>query len=149
MFATDFWNNQTQTTGGLGVTPNKGVNGGKYPRSTRRGYERAIKECSPPIFGTTKKEIEGQIMKAFITVLGKDRVGIIASVATLLAENGINVEDISQTILQGNFTMVMTVSLPKEACFETIKKILDNKGKELSLEIAIRHMDIFDAINRV
>jgi ACT domain-containing protein len=88
-------------------------------------------------------------MKAFITVLGKDRVGIIASVSTLLADNGINVEDISQTILQGNFTMVMTVSLPCEACFETIKKVLDDRGKELSLEIAIRHVDIFDAINRI
>ena len=50
-------------------------------------------------------------MKAFLTVIGTDKVGIIAAVSTLLAANGVNIEDISQTIMQGTFTMVMAVDL--------------------------------------
>ncbi|MCL2630578.1 MAG: ACT domain-containing protein [Firmicutes bacterium] len=88
-------------------------------------------------------------MKAFITVLGKDRVGIIASIANLLAEHNVNIEDISQTILQGNFTMIMAVEMPKNACFETIATLLDKKGKELQMEISVRHKDIFEVMNRI
>jgi ACT domain-containing protein len=89
-------------------------------------------------------------MKAFITVIGKDKVGIIANVSAALADNGINIEDISQTILQGNFTMVMAVSFPEKGkSFEEISKILTEKGKEINLEISMRHMDIFEAMHRI
>lgn len=89
-------------------------------------------------------------MKSFITVIGKDRVGIIASVATLLAEININIEDISQTVLQGMFTMIMAVNLDKcELNFVDIAKKLDEKGKQMDLEISVRHMDIFEAMHRI
>lgn len=86
-------------------------------------------------------------MKAIVTVLGKDRVGIIAKVAVKLAEHNINVLDISQTILDGNFTMVMSVdmSLCRES-FGSIKEILDGLGREMELSIGIQRTEIFDAM---
>lgn len=89
-------------------------------------------------------------MSAFITVIGKDRVGIIASVSALLAGLNINIEDISQTILQGIFTMTMAVNLEKaEKSFEEIVSLLNEKGLELGVEISIRHKDIFEAMHRI
>jgi ACT domain-containing protein len=89
-------------------------------------------------------------MKAFITVIGRDRVGIIAGVSTLLASLGINIEDISQTIMQGTFTMIMAVGLEKcERSFGEIAGTLKNKGSELDVEITIRHKDIFEAMHRI
>ena len=88
-------------------------------------------------------------MKALITVLGKDKVGIIAGVSALLKEKNVNIEDISQTILGGYFTMIMAVSLPKSSNFEDIKTALDNLGGALGVEISLRNKEIFDAINKL
>ena len=89
-------------------------------------------------------------MKGFITVIGKDRVGIIAAVSATLAEQNINIEDISQTILQGTFTMIMAVDLSHAAgSFAEIAKILADKGQELGVEIAMRHEAIFQAMHRI
>ena len=86
-------------------------------------------------------------MKAIVTVLGKDKVGIIAKVAVKLAEYNINVLDISQTILEDNFTMVMSVdmTLCRES-FGTIKKMLNGLGEEMGLSIRIQRTEIFDAM---
>ncbi|MDR3186597.1 MAG: ACT domain-containing protein [Christensenellaceae bacterium] len=89
-------------------------------------------------------------MRAFITVIGRDKVGIIASVSSLLSQEKINIEDISQTILHGNFTMIMAVAFSSDTkSFEEIANLLKNKGEELKLEITIRHMDIFEAMHRI
>ncbi|MBQ4073097.1 MAG: ACT domain-containing protein [Clostridia bacterium] len=89
-------------------------------------------------------------MKAYITVMGKDRVGIIAKVATTLAECKVNIEDINQTILQGTFTMVMAVGTDESnMTIEEIGAELKNCGQELGVEIAIRHEDIFNAMHSI
>ena len=87
---------------------------------------------------------------AFITVIGQDRVGIIAEVSRLLADANVNINDISQTILQENFTMIMLVDLSKTTV--DIKELADRleaKGRELGLSIHVRHADIFRTMHRI
>ena len=89
-------------------------------------------------------------MKAIVTVIGKDRVGITAAVCSLLARHNINILDITQTVLQDYFTMVMLVDTA--ACAESIgdmSDILDRAGKEQGLSIRIQREDIFNAMHRI
>ncbi|SHI11200.1 ACT domain-containing protein [Sporobacter termitidis DSM 10068] len=89
-------------------------------------------------------------MRAIVTVIGKDHVGIIASVCSLLAENGVNILDISQTILQEYFTMIMLVDT--SACkvsFDELSKTLKTSGEERSLSIRVQREDIFEAMHRI
>ncbi|TAL34579.1 MAG: ACT domain-containing protein [Spirochaetes bacterium] len=89
-------------------------------------------------------------MKAVITVIGKDRVGIIAAVATVLAERNVNILDISQTIMQEIFTMVMIVDVSKAASgFDGLSAGLEEKGRELGVSVRIQHEDIFNSMHRV
>ena len=89
-------------------------------------------------------------MKAVITVIGKDRVGIICSVSNILAKANINILDISQTIMQDIFTMIMLVDISNSAAdFTSIKKDLENLGDELGLSIRIQHEDIFNSMHRI
>lgn len=89
-------------------------------------------------------------MKAVITVIGKDRVGIISSVSNILAQANINILDISQTIMQDIFTMIMLVDISKsENNFAAISKELENLGEELGLSIRIQHEDIFNSMHRI
>ena len=89
-------------------------------------------------------------MKAIITVLGKDRVGIIAGVSSLLARWNVNVLDISQTILQENFTMVMLADL--ENCslsFAELTEKLSALGAEMDIAIRMQREDIFNAMHKI
>lgn len=89
-------------------------------------------------------------MRAIVTVIGKDRVGIIAGVCGMLAENGVNVLDISQTILQDYFTMIMMVDTV--ACnmdFTALADMLKAKGEEIGVVIRIQREDIFEAMHRI
>ncbi len=89
-------------------------------------------------------------MKAVITVIGHDKVGIISTISKILADAKINILDISQTIMQNMFTMIMLVNI--ENCsedFETISKRLDAVGEELGLSIRIQHEDIFNSMHRI
>ena len=89
-------------------------------------------------------------MRAIVTVIGKDRVGIIADVCAILAERDVNVLDISQTILQEYFTMVMLVDTT--ACDKSIVEIsqlLEDAGRERNLSIRIQREDIFNAMHRI
>ena len=89
-------------------------------------------------------------MKAIVTVVGKDRVGIIAGVCTLLAQYQVNVLDISQTVMQGYFTMMMAVDV--SGCTVSLAelcRIMDAKGQEMSLSIRVQREDIFQAMHRV
>ena len=89
-------------------------------------------------------------MRAIITVIGKDTKGIIAGVSGYLAGAEINILDISQTIMQEYFTMVMLVDLKdaKEE-FKTISENLDKVGQKLSVTVKIQHEDIFNSMHRI
>ena len=89
-------------------------------------------------------------MKAIVTVVGKDQVGIIAGVCNTLADHGINVLDISQTIMEGYFTMMMVVDL--ELCaesFANLQNVLKTFGEGRGLSIRIQREDIFDAMHKL
>ncbi|MBQ2739346.1 MAG: ACT domain-containing protein [Oscillibacter sp.] len=89
-------------------------------------------------------------MNAIVTVVGRDRVGIIASVCALLAENNVNILDISQTILQGSFTMVMAVDVgASKAPVGDLRDQLEELGKKMEISIRIQREEIFDAMHRI
>lgn len=89
-------------------------------------------------------------MKAIVTVLGKDKVGIIADVAMAMKENGINICDISQTLMQDYFTMIMLVDMDKsKLSFAGVQKSLDEKGRQLGVDIRIQHQDLFDSMHKI
>ena len=86
-------------------------------------------------------------MNAIVTVLGKDRVGIMAAVCVRLADLNINIMDISQTIIKNNFTMVMAVDIEKATVkFSEIKNSLEQLGQEMNLSIRIQREEIFEAM---
>ncbi|MDI9241721.1 ACT domain-containing protein [Fusibacillus kribbianus] len=88
--------------------------------------------------------------KTIITVVGKDTVGIIAKVCTYLANNRINIEDISQTILQGYFNMMMIVDASQShKPFGEIVEELDQIGEEIGVKIRCQHEDIFNKMHRI
>jgi ACT domain-containing protein len=89
-------------------------------------------------------------MNAVITVVGSDRVGIIARVSAFLAERNINIQDISQTILSGNFVMVMMVNLSSSLSdLETVKKDLYRLGESMEVSISLMHEKVFGAMHRI
>lgn len=89
-------------------------------------------------------------MKAIVTVVGQDRVGIIAGVCTALAKYNVNVLDIRQTVMQGYFTMMMVteVSMCNLPLSDLITK-MDEIGKEMGLSIRVQREDIFEAMHRI
>ena len=89
-------------------------------------------------------------MKAIVTVVGKDRVGIIANVCVALADFNVNVLDISQTVMQGYFTMMMVVDTENATvALAELAKATEEKGKEMGLSIRLQRADIFKAMHRV
>ena len=89
-------------------------------------------------------------MNAIVTVIGKDKVGIIAAVCIKLAEMNVNVLDISQTILDGKFTMVMAVDAANaNVGFEELAAQLRELGVGMRLSIRIQREEIFDAMHRI
>ena len=89
-------------------------------------------------------------MKAIVTVVGKDQVGIIAAVCVKLAEYNVNVLDISQTVMQGYFTMMMATDVSASTIpMAQLASELENIGKEMGLSIRIQREDIFEAMHRI
>ncbi|NLJ84358.1 MAG: ACT domain-containing protein [Halanaerobiaceae bacterium] len=89
-------------------------------------------------------------MRGIITVIGMDKIGIIARVSNLLAECKINILDISQTIMGEYFTMIMMVDMEKmEFSLEEVKARLDKLGEELGVSIKLQHEDIFRSMHRI
>ena len=89
-------------------------------------------------------------MRGIITVLGKDRVGIIAAVSNILMEANINILDITQTTLQDIFTMIMLVDQTNpNITFDSLSKKLNDKGEEMGLSIRIQREDIFNAMHKI
>ena len=87
-------------------------------------------------------------MKAVVTVVGKDRVGIIAKVSTLLCENNVNILDISQTIMQDVFTMIMLVEL-STASVKKINDELQVVAEEMNLSIHVQNEKVFSSMHRI
>ncbi len=89
-------------------------------------------------------------MKAIVTVLGKDKVGIIADIAILMKDYGINICDISQTLMQEYFTMIMLVDLSAaQVDFTALQKELKTRGEEIGVDIRIQHQDLFDSMHKI
>ena len=89
-------------------------------------------------------------MRAIITVIGKDRIGIIARVSNILAESSVNILDISQTIMQDIFTMTMLVDVSQlTSSFTALSDKLEKAGSEMGLSIKIQHEDIFNSMHRI
>ncbi|WP_461226938.1 ACT domain-containing protein [Lacticaseibacillus suihuaensis] len=88
-------------------------------------------------------------MQVIITVIGTDKVGIVAAVTTRLAAQHINLLDVSQTIMQGAFTMMLLASLPDGADFTAVKADLQELGESIDVEIRIARQEIFDAMHKL
>ena len=89
-------------------------------------------------------------MKAIVTVVGKDQVGIIAAVCVKLAEYNVNVLDISQTVMQGYFTMMMVVEVSAATLpLAELVELMEEMGKERGLSIRLQREDIFEAMHRI
>ena len=88
--------------------------------------------------------------RLIITVIGRDRIGIIAAISKILAEARINILDINQTIIQGFFTMIIVVDA-KESTVDTaeLNRKLDEKGRELGVVITTQHEDVFHYMHRI
>jgi ACT domain-containing protein len=90
------------------------------------------------------------MMNAIITVVGTDKVGIIARVSAFLAERNINIEDISQTVLSGNFVMMMMVDLSSgTGDLAEVKRDLAVLGDSMGVSISVMHEKVFSAMHRI
>jgi ACT domain-containing protein len=89
-------------------------------------------------------------MRAIVTVIGEDRVGIIAGISTALAEHQVNILDISQTVLQEYFTMIMLVDLSRITLpFTELVEALKARGETLGVSVKIQHEDIFKSMHHM
>ena len=89
-------------------------------------------------------------MKSFITVIGKDTVGIIAGLSAILARRGVNILDINQTVMDGMFTMIMMVDTTTvNGSFAELSSELDAFGKEKGLSVRIQREEIFNSMHRI
>ncbi len=89
-------------------------------------------------------------MRAVITVVGKDRTGIIAKISDTLYRHEVNIVDISQNVMEDMFAMVMLVNIDKcTVDFNHLADVLDEVGEDLGMKIHTMHEDIFDAMHKV
>lgn len=89
-------------------------------------------------------------MKAVVSVIGKDRTGIIAAVSGKLAELNVNIEDISQTIMQSDFVMIMLVDASNSTVpFDKLAENLQTAVDKLGVIVHVQHEDLFNAMHRV
>lgn len=89
-------------------------------------------------------------MRAIVTVIGKDKVGIIASLSNILASCNVNILDISQTTMQDVFTMIMLVDIKGlSISFSDLSDQLEKKGVEMGLSVRIQHEDIFNSMHQI
>ena len=94
--------------------------------------------------------LRDRYMRAIVSVVGKDRMGIIAKVSGLLFSIDINVMDLSQSVMNDYFHMIMLVDLSKcSRKFEEISAALDTLGAEIGMSIKIQHEDIFNAMHKI
>ncbi len=95
-----------------------------------------------------KKDAGGN--RIIVSVIGQDRVGIIAEVATIMKEANVNILDISQTIMQNLFTMIMVGDMSaSNVDLPTLKERFKQKGQELAVRIDVQHEDVFNYMHRI
>jgi ACT domain-containing protein len=88
-------------------------------------------------------------MNAVITVIGADKVGILARISTVCAQTRVNIEEVTQTILRGMFAMIMLVTLPEDLTIESLSEKLSEAGKALDVNVTITRQEIYDVTHRV
>ena len=89
-------------------------------------------------------------MKIVVTIVGRDRVGIIAIVSNILADNKVNILNINQNILEGFFNMIMIADMKdSKMSIKDLQQILKEKGEEIALDIKVQHEDIFDIMHKI
>lgn len=89
-------------------------------------------------------------MKVVITIVGQDRVGIIAMTSNILAENNVNILNINQNIVDGFFNMVMIADMTNsKMSLKDLQELLRGKGEEIGLDIRVQHEDIFQIMHRI
>ncbi|MBQ8474936.1 MAG: ACT domain-containing protein [Clostridia bacterium] len=89
-------------------------------------------------------------MRAIISVIGKDTFGILAKVSTVCSENRANILDVTQSVLQDMFVMVMMVDISDVKCdFSAFRSSLDSLGTDIGMQINIMHEDIFNSMHRI
>ena len=89
-------------------------------------------------------------MRAVLTVIGKDMVGILAGVSGICAESGVNITEVSQSIMQELFAMIMMVDITESSVpFDSFRKRLEEYGDKNALSIRVMHEDIFNSMHRV
>ncbi|NTU72342.1 MAG: ACT domain-containing protein [Coriobacteriia bacterium] len=87
---------------------------------------------------------------AILSVLGEDRVGIVANVSRVLAECSTNIEDIRQTIIGSTFSMTMLVTVDEDAtAFDEVQRRLEEVGTELGMQITLQREDVFRFMHRI
>ncbi len=100
---------------------------------------------------TDKANLKGTVkMRAVITVIGHDMVGIMAGVSNICAKSGVNILEISQSIMQDLFCMIMMVDI--SGCnqpFAQLREDLENYGSEIGLSVHVMHEDIFNSMHRI
>jgi ACT domain-containing protein len=88
--------------------------------------------------------------KAIVSIIGVDRVGIVAGISTVLAEHNANIVNISQTNFEDIFTMIMLVDISRiKGSFEDLQRALEEKGKELGVQVNIQREEIFRYMHRI
>ena len=88
--------------------------------------------------------------RVVVSVIGQDRTGIVAGISKVLAENNANILDISQTIMDNLFAMIMLVDISNaKVDFATLKKELEKTGDELGVKVIVQHEDIFKYMHRI
>ncbi|MBQ1437691.1 MAG: ACT domain-containing protein [Ruminococcus sp.] len=89
-------------------------------------------------------------MKAIITVIGKDAVGILAKVSDTCARSSVNIVEVTQSVLQDMFAMIMLVEIDKSTIsFDKLREELDKVGEETATKIHLMHEDIFNSMHRI
>lgn len=89
-------------------------------------------------------------MKGFISVIGKDKVGILAAVSAKCAEYNVNIADVSQTVMSDMFTMIMMIDITAISVkFGDFASLLHEYGKSIGMEIRVMHEDIFNSMHRI
>ncbi len=89
-------------------------------------------------------------MRVIVTVVGKDKSGIIASVSSALAEKKVNIEDISQTIVQGNFTMIMLCDISAaQVGVSELGAEMKKLGEKIGVSVHVQHEDVFNAMHKI
>jgi ACT domain-containing protein len=90
------------------------------------------------------------LSRAIVTIIGSDRVGIIAGIANVIADANANILDISQSVIREFFTMIMMVDFSEASVtFEELRKRLVGKGEELGVRVEIQREEIFQAMHRI